>query len=98
MLFFVCVGACVCDMGREEVRGQPCEVASLPLPLRGFWGLNSGLQLCVATVLPAAEFCCFRLGGFGSYAGGAVLRQSFTLESRLALNMSLLPPPLELLG
>lgn len=53
LLFFVCVGACACDMGGEEVSRQQCGVASLPPPFRGFWGLNSGLQLCVASASPA---------------------------------------------
>lgn len=57
LLFFVCVGACACDKGGEEVSGQPCDFASLPPPFPGFWGLNSGLQLCVATASPTLCLC-----------------------------------------
>lgn len=59
------------------------------------WQLIHQLSILPAVVL---LFFVTGLGFVGNYAGGAVLRQSFTLESRLALNRSLLPLPLELLG
>lgn len=45
----VCMHTCVCMVHESHgtyvvVRGQLCGVSSLLLPVRGFWGSNSGRQ------------------------------------------------------
>lgn len=55
---------CARDRGGEVVKGQLCGVVSFLPPLRGFCGLNSGPQACVAAVLSTEPscwvwFCCF---------------------------------------
>lgn len=69
LLFFVVwVPVPVIWEGKRSVDNCVELLLSLP-PFRGFWGLNSGLQPCVAPASPATHLAsgsfvvfCFRLG------------------------------------